>query len=955
VGTFFLSSACNRKGWWPRTGLSIYLLVLLRLTCAWDVYGAERHEEFLRALREDGYPDVALEYTRRLQQRRATLPAEFAERLDLQLASVLVEASQFEPPERAEALLDEAARLLERFVSTRASSDDSFEARYQLGLLWLARARQWASPGSRQVLSPGTAHKAREAFAQARAAFEALAADLERLVTAHPAAGRPATKSKEPLRPRTSARRLDDRQEKLRGLYQMAHLYHGMTYYYEALVYPSDNRHREELLRGAIGIFDTLFQRYRLSLTVAALYAHLWHGRCLHELGQYRDAIDIYDEVLVTEPPAAASLSPRDADLYVEAYLSRLRAMEALQQYQQILQDPVYAAPVWLRSHAAWRRHEGYLGVQMVLVRALLRQAESEKDPGISGRYLREALQWLDGDLSRRASPYQQEALQLRNVVAWRVRGRDAHPQTWDEAVALGEMAFQKQQWQEASQWYEKAFQLARMPTDPLQVAAVRYRLAYAYLQRKSYERAWFHAESLLREAPQSPLTSDAATVALLARYEAWRRAAGPQRDELQRALQELAQQLQRRWPEQRPGNLARRIEGLVLWSQGRFEEAAQALAAVPPGDPDYADCQLRAGQALWSAYRQRPLRDRTDSSTQNALAHRTLKCLEAALNACAPDQGQLKLEVLTTEAEVLAQLGRPAEAWQAVGEALQLAKSLPTADPAVRAHAVKAHLIGLKVKVQQGDAEELQQLLDRLRQLDAQGKPGSPKHLSPSLATYLVGQIRKQWAGASDPAKQQVGTQLLEKVLAQTDPENVQDAQTLAFWAETYFSIRNYEKAAELYERLLKTIPEQERTRRLPYEVKLAACERERGRFDQALERLEKLLRSLPAPDASSKAAVPVSVMAEQARTLQAWAARDPDRLPEALRAWSQLAELLSQRRPRPREYYEARLGVAWCLSHQGRKEEARQILHVTLQLSPDCGGPDLKQEYEALLQQLK
>ena len=131
---------------------------------------------------------------------------------------------------------------------------------------------------------------------------------------------------------------------------------------------------RKKILQAAAKAFDDIYQKNRLALP--GIYAHMWHGKCMEEMGDLRTALDIYDEVLAFAPdPGEASLDPALEPIFTQVEHFRLLIL-AKQKPEQFLPE----AEKWLRDYKKMKATDGYQGVSLEVVKAKL--AAMEKATG---------------------------------------------------------------------------------------------------------------------------------------------------------------------------------------------------------------------------------------------------------------------------------------------------------------------------------------------------------------------------------------------------------------------------------------------------------------------------------------------------------------------------------------------------------------------------------------------
>ncbi len=904
-------------------------LILLAVTTvpSPQSFAGERYLEFLRALRNRGYSDMAVYYARQLRARRAELPSDVAAKLDLEYADVLVDAARVAPQDEANQLLDEAAQILSEYAREHEGTLDALDAALRLATLEMERgntavARAKAT-GNQQLLATARRH-----FAAARQTLEQLVEQARALER----------------RAREQKTRRSEQADQARALQHLARLNHALTYYYEALTYDERQQQRTRLLLRAAQLFDALYQENRLTLTVATLYAHLWHGRCYQEMGQFRDAIDIYDEVLVAEPPVAENLSPAEAELFTKAYLFRLECMEKLGQIREIVEHEVYGVEQWLRSHRALRNTSGYAQVQLIAAKVYMTLARNERQENRKRRLLQTALELLR-EASTIAGPHQAEAVQLTRSLELELRGGTTEPRTWDEAIALGNIALNTKDWSGAIAYYEKAFQLPQRGISPQEKATIRYRLAYAYYQKGDPVTASRLAQQILRDSPQSPVAVDAATLALYGQYAQLRAARAPaERDAQFRTLENLAQQVLALWPDEPVADLARYLLGLAYWQRGEPETAAQYLGAVRPEFPDYPRSLLYAAQALWTAEARQASGGRTAGGRLQSILELAQKAVKAA-----GDNVQIAAEGLLLQAQLYLQMQQPDRAKPLAVEAIRRLQGVMS--PQASTLRVRAYTLALQLASATNDNQLLGQLVEEI----ATAVESGSQTVGTDVLAFVVGQLTRQYSQAKTQVEKDQIARTLETLLGLLNPQERTDPRWLRYLAEAHYvlalhndSSEEYRMAATFFERLLKST--QDRTSQAFYRLRIAACYRATRNYEAAHQQLQALLAAYGGRDKA-----PVSVQMELARTLYKWAQEDPAKMQDAAAAWNRVSNLLARRRPRPREYYEAQYFLAKSLAALGQRQEARALVERILRLSPTAGGGDLKRKFEELRAELE
>jgi cellulose synthase operon protein C len=180
------------------------------------------------------------------------------------------------------------------------------------------------------------------------------------------------------------------------------------------------------------------------------------------------------------------------------------------------------------------------------------------------------------------------------------------------------------------------------------------------------------------------------------------------------------------------------------------------------------------------------------------------------------------------------------------------------------------------------------------------------------------------------------------------------QTYESLQWAGENLLTLGAFEEAREVFERILKTFENDKAflaqpgsgDRLLRTRLKLAAALRGRGDFAAA----ETLIAQLV--DENRKTIEP---RIEKAHLAEDKAKAGKATWTQAFNEWRSLAGQLGQRSPKPVEYYEAWYHAAEALEKLDKAPQALQTLSGVLRLSPNVGGPEMKEKYQKKIQKIK
>ena len=208
----------------------------------------------------------------------------------------------------------------------------------------------------------------------------------------------------------------------------------ALTDYYTAQTYldPKDAT-RAAALKSAINGFDAIYQTNRVDeanrVNPIGLFAHMWHGKATEELGDLREALDIYDEVLANTPEPGEASDPLMESLFADVEHFRLLILSK-QKPDEFLDE----AEKWLQFYRKFKERDGYQGIALEVAKTKLAKAEKATGPD-KVKMVSSAMATL-GEMIKVRSTYQQDAILLRRQHS--KAGAEGEAANFDEAVALG-------------------------------------------------------------------------------------------------------------------------------------------------------------------------------------------------------------------------------------------------------------------------------------------------------------------------------------------------------------------------------------------------------------------------------------------------------------------------------------------------------------------------------------
>jgi len=278
-----------KRQWMSRAAAGCLLLGWAMLIAS-PVQGGQRSQEFLEALRQGGYYDVALNYLEAIRANPKLEPA-LKETLDYELGATLAEGARQLPPAERQRQLDQARDYLRKFIAEHPRHPSVDGAERQLAAMVLDRAEaktrealqlSKTSPQRRELLD-----EARKLFKEAQQALTAVDGQLANRYKRFRGVA-PNDAATLALRDRMRAEIMLTRFDLARTLFGVAQTFDRGT---------EENR---LLLEAARSQFSDYYWKYNRWL--GGYLFRLEQARCSVELGDYPRASEILDELVAAQP-----------------------------------------------------------------------------------------------------------------------------------------------------------------------------------------------------------------------------------------------------------------------------------------------------------------------------------------------------------------------------------------------------------------------------------------------------------------------------------------------------------------------------------------------------------------------------------------------------------------------------------------------------------------------------
>ena len=272
-----------------RTVFGMLLCCSLSILFAGPGTAEQPFVQFLNSLRDNRYYDMADQYLTRLEQ-DPQVPADFKQRLPYERAVTLIQGSTaIANYEVRGKQLDSAEQLIKQFVKNNANHPLKTKANTQLGNLLQLRA----SSNVKRANSPSQENRKAEYLKTARGQYE----ESHKVFLVSKVAVKKELEgfAKAALDPKTQAKEIATRNE-LRKDYLQLQLLGALILEETADTVPAGSDDYKKYLTDAAKQFDEIYTKYRT--LNAGVYSRVYQGRCHKKLGQLKEALGYFNEIL---------------------------------------------------------------------------------------------------------------------------------------------------------------------------------------------------------------------------------------------------------------------------------------------------------------------------------------------------------------------------------------------------------------------------------------------------------------------------------------------------------------------------------------------------------------------------------------------------------------------------------------------------------------------------------
>jgi hypothetical protein len=977
---------------------------------------AEPVDQFLTALRERKFYDEAIDYLK-LVELHAHLPESTRQRaLYEQGATLLEQAAGTSDAAARNAQLSRATELFEQFGQKYPQHELAGSATSQIANILIQRGRnelQSATapdrPDKETVLAD-----ARKYFEQARQHFATAEKAMDERLQKIPKLVAPTDKD------------LQTQKRQIAGDLAQVRLLRASIDYLLATTFDAESADAKKLRRSAAKNYATLYETYRTRSV--GLLARWREGRCYQELGQFKQALGCFQE-LIDVPASAETRAVRT--------MSTRSALECwTDDSQRKYQEAIECGERWEAEAGASASDDDALAIRYLTALACEAQSKAlpAKDPNRK-KLAGHARQFVF-PVAQHPGQYQRPA----KILLVALGGKDQKDQkeggqnvTFAEAYEQGRQALERMQQatadltlarqggdraaidrlekqkRDSSAAALESLRIALNKSDsktPIEdLNSARYYLCYLAWDRGQFYDAAVLGEFLAQRYPDSLPGRQGARIALAACVRLHNDAKAADKDFERAHIERVAELIFKRWPDKEESDDAALTMLNFTVVEHQFDKALEYLGKISANSPRRGQAELRAGQAIWSAYLralQEPADERPTAEQMDQLKKLAQDILAqgiARMEKAEKVDATLAAAVLAI-AQIWVETGQPAKAVEWLENPKIGPLGLLTAgSPAVAREGfdIETYKVALRAYIavqpqQLKKAEDVMDQLEKLVQKDSNAAASANlTAIYVSLGRELQRQLEELRKTGKKEEMQAVSSAFevfLDRIVKR---ESGGSYASLNWVGETYFGLGSgfddgqgpppaqakayFQKAAAAYESMLQIAAKDPKFKDQPesligIRLRLADCASRGGDFKAALESLVGILKEKPTR---------LNVQIQAAQLYQAHGVVDPKGYAQAIVGgspgsdgknvvwgWAKISQMTLNRPEFQEAFHQARLNLAearhaYALieKDEAKKkkilEAAKQDLWMTYKLRPDLGGNETAARYDRLLKQIQ
>lgn len=875
---------------------------------------------FLEALWQRHFYDEALDYAQWLPS-IAPLPETVKQRALYEQGRTQVEIASGESDSKARnAQLSKAAEAFEKFYKTFPQHELVASAKNQIANILIERGRTEVQAAKGLDGNAVALAAARQFFEQARQQFIAAEKELDAQRQKMPKHFTPAQKDLQ-----TQKKQLDSDLAQVRML-------RSSVDYEVAKTYAPNSGEANKHLKAAAHGYAALYESYRTR--AAGLLARLWEGRCYQEMGEFKHAIGCYQELMdLPTTPDTRAIKTKSIRQALECWTkdSEKKYPEAIERGERWEKESGSAQPdadalaIRYLTALAYQAQSNALPAKDPNRKKLVGFARQSAGPVAAhpGEYQRPAKMML---VALGGNKDQKETASDRSSFAAAFdRGKQAlekmqeAAQNLKAAQAKGDKAAieeARKQKDESTALAQESLRLATSVADsktPLEdLNSARYYLCFLAWDAGQLYDAAVLGEFLASRYPDSLPGRQGARIALAAYVRLYTDSKADDKPFEMAQIGRIADTIFKRWPGMEEADEAALTLLNFAAAQHRLDKATEYLGKISPNSPRRGPAELRAGQALWSAYlrglqapaEERPPQAQLDQlkkqaeevlaqgiarmekSEQTAILGNVAERRQVSPEAVPPPEtaeqtGQVDpalAAAVFTMAQIYVETGKPEKAvyWlehPKIGPLTLIKAGSPAA--AREGFATETYKVALRayIAVSPQQLKKAEAIMDSLdKQVRASGDAKAAENLTAiyiSLGRELkqhLQELRKTGQRKEMEAVSKAFEVFLDRI---TKRETGTSYASLNWVGETYFSLgigfdeggpemsakakAYFEKATAAYQRMLELALKDPKYKDQPesligIRVRLADCYRRIGKSDEAIKTILAVLREKPA-----------------------------------------------------------------------------------------------------------
>ncbi len=440
--------------------------------------------------------------------------------------------------------------------------------------------------------------------------------------------------------------------------------------------------------------------------------------------------------------------------------------------------------------------------------------------------------------------------------------------------------------------------------------------------------------------------------------------------------LKKYARLTEEAWPGKPEADDARMMLAQADLVQGKSDEALAGFEKIDPRSVRYPNALLLAAETYfrrWLAEKEKPQQSRNKAQMDADLDH-ALKNLSASLKLQQkkaepgepPSRSLIETQLLLAEIKLNVGNAREAAALlQPLVDAVTASQPEEVDNTIVRiyAGAVQAYLaqdnlekaveIGMVLADWGPDVQNVNlTLVEVLKMLNAK------RNLAEAAVAASPGDANSPAAEEARTKLKSV-TEMMNKLLVKMSSRKEFSLSASVYFADMCMAAGLPDVARETYLRVANRAEKDPAFARsggkalTRVRAQLVDLLAKTGDYEEAYKQISPLAAANPRA---------LDLLMTQGRILLSWSQRDPSHYKQAVEHWAKLRNMLQGMAKKPPEYFEATYNLAASLYGQAaeskdktqaaeKAKQAEQLLKSTLVLSPDLSGPDMVEQYNALL----